>query len=194
MLRRIACENMLITCSAFCLEMWDVIWKMRFKFVLYKNCLKWFILVIMFDHLIVNFFNSSSFIFDEWRMLILDYRMTYVCSRSVERRLWWNVKFNEAFIKFDENDSSNLTKHLIKFDENDSSNLTKATHQTWWKRRHLIKLDESVISSNLRSSSHQTFWKERRFLYFLMSDTISCNNAWYKELSLAKNHFYFARR
>jgi hypothetical protein len=97
-------------------------------------------------------------------------------------------------------ETSSLTKQLIKLDENDSSNLTRtthqtrATHQTWRKRRHLIKLDESVFSSNLRSSSHQTFWEERQFFYFLMSNTISCNNAWYEELSFAKDYFYFARR
>jgi hypothetical protein len=66
-------------------------------------------------------------------------------------------------------------KRLIKLDKSDSSNLTKATRQTWrknvislnltkasshqiWRKRHLIKSDESVISSNLTSVRvlHQT--------------------------------------
>jgi hypothetical protein len=90
--------------------------------------------------------------------------------------------------------SSNLTRTIHQTWRSISLNLTRTTHQTWRKRRHLIKLDESVISWNLRSSSHQIFWKKRQFFYFLMSDTISCNNAWYRELSFAENHFYFARR
>jgi hypothetical protein len=110
---------------AFCLEMWDVIWKMRFRFVFCKNCLSdsfsWSCLIIsssvIFDRLVS--------LFSEWRMLILDYRVTHVCSRSVERHLW----------------------------ESDSSNMTKASHQTWWKKRHLIKFDE-------KASSHQ-IWRKR---------------------------------
>ncbi len=149
----------------------DVIWEMRFRFVLCRNYLKWFIFVIILDHLIVNFFDSSSLIFDEWRMLILDYRVTYVCSRSVERRLWWNVKLDETFhsiwekrfIKFDENDSSNLMSENVI-----SLNLTKAIHQTWW--RHFIKSNERVISSN--------FLKERQFLYFLMSNLLQRHLMW----------------
>jgi hypothetical protein len=162
MLRRVACESMLITCSAFCLEVWDVIWEMRFKFVFCRNCLKWFILVIMLDHLIVNFSDSSSFTFDEWRMLILDYRVTYVCSRSVERRLWWDVKL-------DETSHQTWRERLIKLDE--------TSHQTWWKRlikrKRLIKFDErDVISSNLtKASSHQTW--DRHLIKLLKRETIS---------------------
>jgi hypothetical protein len=170
MLRRIACENILITCFASCLEMWNVIWKMRFKFVLCRNCLKWFIFVIMLDHYMINFFDSSSFIFDEWRMLILDYRVTYVCSRFVERRLWWDVKFNEAFhqiwrkrfIKLDEIFHQIWRKRFITLDESDSSNLMKKTsfHQTW-RKRHFIKF-EIVISSNiLRRKTISLFFDER---------------------------------
>jgi hypothetical protein len=165
MLRRIACENILITCSASCFEVWNVIWKMRFKFVLCRDCLKWFIFVIMLDHLIVSFSNSSSFIFDEWRMLILDYRVTYVCSRFVERRLWCDVKLDEAshqtwrkrLIKLDETSHQIWWKRLIKFDERDviSSNLTKASsHQTW--DRHLIKLFE-------KKDNFSIFWWAIRF-------------------------------
>jgi hypothetical protein len=149
----VCCENMSITCFASCFEMWNVIWEMRFRFVLCRNCLKWFILVIMLDHLFVSFFWSSNLTFDEWRVLILDYRVTYVCSRSVERRLWWDVKLDEAsrqtwnetthqiwrerLIKFDESDSSNLTKeNVISF------NLTKASSHQTWRKSHLIKLWE----------------------------------------------------
>ncbi len=128
MLRRVACESMLITCSAFCLEMWNVIWEMRFRFVLCKDCLKWFILVIMLDHFIVSFSDSSSLIFDEWRMLIFDYRVTYVCSRSVERRLWWNVKLDETSHQI-------WRKRLIKLDDAISSSRTSASsHQTFEKK------------------------------------------------------------
>jgi hypothetical protein len=111
-----------------------------------------FILVIMLDHLIVNFFWSFSLTFSEWRMLILDYWVTYVCSRSVERRMFVLDFSSEVY-----DETSSLTKHLIKvrrlikLDESDSSNLTwkdvisskltkASSHQTW--DRHLIKLFE----------------------------------------------------
>jgi hypothetical protein len=171
---------MLITCFAFCLEVWDVIWKMRFKFALCRDCLRRFILVIMLDHLIVNFSDrlvsfltndACSFSIIEWRMSVLDLSSDVYDATS---------DLTKHFIKLDESDSSNLTKHLIKLDENDSSNLTKATHRTWRKRRHLIKLDESVISSNLRSSSHQTFEKRDSLSTFWWA--ISCNDAWYDDI------------
>jgi hypothetical protein len=138
---------MSITCFASCLEMWDVIWEMRFRFVFCRNCLRWFVLVIMFDHFIVSFFWSSNFTF--WRVthahsrlssdvcLFSICRATYVCSRIVERRLWWDViKLDEHFIKLIVSDSSNLMSENVI-----SSNLTKATHQIW-RKRHLIKLWE----------------------------------------------------
>jgi hypothetical protein len=131
------------------------------------DCLRRFVLVIMFDHLIVNFVDRLISLFDEWCMLILDYRVTYVCSRLVERRLWWDV------IKLDETSHQTHCERLIKLDESDSSNLmsenvissnlTKTIHQAWRKKRHLIKSNERVISSN--------FWEERQFFYFLMSKT-----------------------
>ncbi len=150
-------------------------------------------------------------LFSEWRMLILDYRVTYVCSRSVERRLWWDVKLDEAshqiwsetthqtwrkrLIKLDESDSSSLTKathqawrkRLINLDESDSSDLTKETsfHQIW-RKRHLIKFDESVISSNLtKTSSHQTFEKRDNFSIFWWQ---FCSDIWCEKLSFAENH------
>jgi hypothetical protein len=179
------CENMLITCFAFCLEMWNVIWEMRFRFVLCRNCLRRFILVIMLDHLIVSFSDrlaslltsdACSFSIIEWRMSVLD------LSSDV----------------YDE--TSSLTRHLIKFDESISSNLTRATHQIWRKR--LIKLDEkdvissnfdeSVISSNLRSSSHQTFEKKSTLSTFWWA--ISCNNAWYEKENLVLQKIAFVLR
>jgi hypothetical protein len=94
------------------------------------------------------FFWLFSLAFDEWRMLILDYRVTYVCSRLVERRLWWDV------IKLDEKSHQTHCERLIKLDESDSSRLTTSSHQTWLKR--FIKLDD-VISSNLTKAIHQTW-------------------------------------
>jgi hypothetical protein len=163
---------------------------MRLRFVLCRNCLKWFILVIMLDHLIVNFFDSSSLIFNEWRMLILDYRVTYVCSRSVERRLWWDVKFDEA-------SHQTWEERLIKLDESDSSNLMSektSSHQTWWMktsshqiwRKRLIKLDDVISSSRTNASSHQTFEKRDSFSTFWWA--IFCSDIWCEELSLAQNH------
>jgi hypothetical protein len=70
--------------------------EMRFQIFFWQKYFCEFVLVIMLDHLIVRFFWSSSLIFDEWRMLILDHQMTYVYSRSIERRLWWDVKLDEA--------------------------------------------------------------------------------------------------
>jgi hypothetical protein len=80
----VCCENMSITCFASCLEMWDVIWEMRFRFVFCKDCLKWFILVIMLDHLIVSSFWSSNLIF--WRMTRAHSRLSSdVCLFSICR-------------------------------------------------------------------------------------------------------------
>ncbi len=146
------CESMLITCFASCLEMWDVIWEMRFRFVFCWDCLWRFVLVIMLDHFIVIL----------WRMFILDCRVTYICSRFVERRLWWDV---------------------IKLDER-SHWMTKATHQTWWMktsshqiwRKRLIKSDERHLIK---------LWERKTI--FLLSDkrshaSIHCmrNLAWQK--------------
>jgi hypothetical protein len=87
--------------------------------------------------------------FDESRMLILDYRVTYICSRFVERRLWWDV------IKLDETSHQTLCERLIKLDESDSSNL----------------MNENVISSNLTKTTHQTWWRD--FIKLLKRETIS---------------------
>ncbi len=149
------CENMLITCFASCLEMWKVIWEMRFRFI---SCLKLFKMICFRDHVWSfhrQFCWSFNLIF--WRIthaysrLLSDVclfsicRATYAYFRFIERCLWWDViKLDEAFhqihcerlIKFDE-----WRRHFIKSKEDDSSNLTKKTssYQIKWTR-HLIKL------------------------------------------------------
>jgi hypothetical protein len=85
-----------------------------------------------------------NLISNEWRMLILDHRMTYARSRRVERFIWWNdsdrvISSNwEWFIKFDDDILLNLMRISSNFDER---NLIKF----WW--RYFIKFDD--ISSNL---------------------------------------------
>jgi hypothetical protein len=147
---------MLITLFvAFCLEMWDVIEKCDFKFSFCKsisvNSFSWSCLIIsssdFFDRLVSSLANDAcSFLIIEWRMFVLD------LSSDV----------------YDE--TSDLTKHFIKFDENDSSNLTKATHQIWRKR--FIKFDEKdVISSNLTRTSFHQIW-DRHLIKLLKKKTI----------------------
>jgi hypothetical protein len=145
---------MLITSFASCLETWNVIWEMRFRFIL---CLKLFKTIRSRDHawsshrqFFIFFFWSSSLAFDEWHAhsrLSSNVCLFSICRTTfMMRRRLWNI----------------------------SSNLRKTTHQTWRKRlikiwreqRHLIKLDDNVISSNLRSSSHQTFEKTDDFSTF----------------------------
>jgi hypothetical protein len=123
------CESMLITCFTSCFEMWDVIWEMRFRFVLRRNCLSdlfsWSCLIILssvFSDRLALFLanNACSFLIIKWRMS------------------------DETFSLM-----KNLIKvrRLIKSDESGSSNLTKATHQTRREKtsfhqtwgRHLIK-------------------------------------------------------
>jgi hypothetical protein len=107
------------------------------------SLLKWSVTIRSRDHAW-----SSHRHFDEWRMSILDYRVTYICSRFVKRRLWWDV------IKLDETFHQTLCERLIKLDESDSSNL----------------MSENVISSNLTKATHQTWW--RHFIKFLKRKTI----------------------
>ncbi len=185
------CENMSITCFASCLEMWDVIWEMRFKFIF---CLKLFETIHFRDHAWSfhrKFCWSSSLIFDEWRILILDYRMTYICFRFIERRMFIldlsNDVYNETLL--------NLTRHFIKLIVSDSSNLTKTIYQTWWVktsfyqiwRKRLIKLDEKnvILSNRMNASSHQIFEKKDNFSIFWWASF--CNDIWCEKLSLAKD-------
>jgi hypothetical protein len=147
---------MSITCFASCLEVWNVIWKMRFRFVLCKivwdDSFSWSCLIISSS----DFFWSFNLIF--WRMthahsrLSTDVYLFSICRATfmMKRQVWRSI-------------SSNLKW-------NDSSNLTKATHQTWRKERHFIKSDESLISSN--------FEKEEQFLYFLISDLMHRHMIW----------------
>ncbi len=111
-----------------------------------------------------QFFWSSSFTLDEWRMLILDYRVTYVCSRSVERRLWWDVKLDETshqswrerLIKLDGSGSLNLTKETSSH-----KTLTKASsHQTWDRR--LIKLLRREVLLLLSDERSHTTTRDMR--------------------------------
>jgi hypothetical protein len=92
-------------------------------------------------------------------MLILDYQMTYICSRFVERRLWWNVKLDETF-------HQTWQKRLIKLDESDSLNFTKETsfhqiltktssHQIW-DRRLIQLLKRKAIFLLFNERSHAT--------------------------------------
>jgi hypothetical protein len=157
------CENMLITCFASCFEMWNVIWKMRFRFVFCWNCLWWFVLVIMLDHFIVILTNDAClFSIIEWRMSVFDLS---------------NDVYDETSLK--------LTRHLIKLMMSDSSNLTKATHQIWWMkasshqiwRKRFIKLDD-VISLNRTNVISSNFWKERQFFYLLMSNFLQRHLMW----------------
>ncbi len=136
--------------------------------------LKLFVTIRFRDHAWSShrqFFWLFSLVFDEWRMSILDYRVTYVCSWFFERCLWWDVikldktfyqTLCERFIKFDESDLSNLMNENVIL-----LNLTKAINQNWL--RHLIKLDD-VISLN--------FWKEKQSFYFLMSSFLQRHLIW----------------
>jgi hypothetical protein len=127
--------------------------------------LRLFVMIRFRDHAWSShrqFFWLFSLAFDEWRMLILDYRVTYICSRLVERRLWWDV------IKLDETSHQTHCERLIKLDESDSSKLTTSSHQIWRKR--FIKFDD-VISSNLMKAIHQT-WR-RHLIKFLKRKTVS---------------------
>ncbi len=131
-------------------------------------------------------------------MLILDYRVTYVCSRSVKRRLWWDVTdetslqtWRGRLIKFDEwkRHLIKWRKRLIKLDEwkrhliKWRKRLIKLNewkrHLIKWRRR-LIKLDESnvISSSRISASSHQTFRENRQFFYFLMSNLLQWYLMW----------------
>jgi hypothetical protein len=133
---------MLITCFASCLEMWDLIWEMRFRFVL---CLRLFETIRSRDHawsshrqfcwsfnLIFLTNDACLFSIIEWRIFVLD------LSSDV----------------YDET-SLNLTKHLIKLIVSDSSNL----------------MSENVISSNLTKTTHQTFEKKDSFSTFWWAKT-----------------------
>jgi hypothetical protein len=173
--------------------MWDVIWEMRFKFVF---CLRLSETIRSRDHAWSfhrQFCWSFNFTFDEWRMLILDYRVTYACSRFVERRM---SVLDLSSDVYDET-SLNLTKHFIKLIVSNSSNLTRATHQIWWVktsshqiwRKRLIKFDERnvISSSRTNASSHQTFEKKDSLFIFWWANF--CSDTWCEKLNLAKDSF-----
>jgi hypothetical protein len=98
------------------------------------------------------FFWSFSLIFSEWRMLILDYQVTYVCSRFVERDMLVLDFSSDVY-----HETLSLTKHfikirrLIKFDESDSSNLT---------RKDVISVASSGTEAGLRQN--YVMWLQSR--------------------------------
>jgi hypothetical protein len=137
---------MLITCFAFCFEMWNVIEKCDFKFFLLQKFFCEFVFVIMLNHLIVyvsiiwlEFFRHDE-CFDEndsSNMTKAIYQTWY------ERHLIISDK-----------------QHLIKLDE---MYLVKS-HQTWYQVCWLclIKFWWTI--------SHQTRWRLIKF------DNISSNS------------------
>ncbi len=95
------------------------------------------------------------------------YRATYIYSRLVERRLWWDVfKVDETFyqircerfINSDENDSSKLMNENVisSNNESDLSNLTKTTssHQFFLKKQTILLFSDeqsSAVTFDLRN-------------------------------------------
>jgi hypothetical protein len=152
--------------------MWDVIEKCDFRFSFLQKVFLW----------IRSRDNAWS-----------SHRLCFDCSTRIFSK--WRTKSNLIF-----RDDKNLTRRLIKFDESDSSNLTKATHQTWYEWFHQTWLNDfssnltddissnlmsdissnliddissnlmSDISSDLMSDISLNFEKERQFFYFLISD------------------------
>jgi hypothetical protein len=152
---------MLVTCFASCLEMWDVIWEIRFRFVSCRDCLSdsfsWSCLIIsssvFSDRLVLLLANDAClFSIIKWRMPVLDLSSgVYDEALSLMRHL---IKVRRL-IKLDESGSSNLTKKSVI-----SSKLTKASsHQTWDRR--LIKL-----------------LRRKTIFYFLMSDLMQRHMMW----------------
>jgi hypothetical protein len=160
------CESMLITCFTFCLEVWDVIWEMRFRFVFCKNSETihsrdhaWSSHRQFFSDRLISFLTNDacSFSIIEWRMSVLDLSSDVYDETS--HQTW-----RKRFIKLDEwkRHLIEWRKRLIKLDE--------------WKR-HLIKSDESD-SSNLMSDISSNFEKERQSFYFLISDLMHRYIVW----------------
>jgi hypothetical protein len=165
-----------------------------FAEIVWSDLFSWSCLIISSSVL----FWSLSLTFDEWRMLILDYRMTYICSRFVERRLWWDVTdeishqtWRERLIKLDESDSSNSMNEnvILSNDENDLSNLMN---------ENVISSNDESDSSNLTkaTSSHQVEWARHLIKFFEQTDSfftfwwaIFCSDTWCEKLSLAESRF-----
>jgi hypothetical protein len=145
-----------------------------FAEIVWNDSFSWSCLIIS-----SSIFWSSNLTFDEWRMLILDYWVTYVCSWFVERRLWWDVKL-------DETSHQTWRKRLIKLDESDSLNLTKETssHQILTKASSYQIWDRRLIKL-LR----------RKVLFLLFDERFHATTRDIKKkLNLAKDHFRFARK
>jgi hypothetical protein len=130
------CENMLITCFAFCFEceMWFKKYDSDLFFVEI-----WFETIYSRDYAWLfhrQFLDCLISFFDKWRMLILDYRVTCARSRFIERRM---LVLDLSSDVYDET-SLNLTKYLIKLIVSDFSNLMKVTHQIWWEKRYFHQI------------------------------------------------------
>jgi hypothetical protein len=124
-----------------------------------QKLFEWFIFVIMLDHFIVSFFDRLVSLLMSDVCLFSICRTMYARFRFFDRRLWWDVKLDEAFYQ------------------------NKTTHQTWRKR--LIKFDEkNLISSKLTKTLFHQTW-DRHFIKFLKRKTIFL---FFDELSHATTH------
>jgi hypothetical protein len=152
--------------------MWNVIENCDFRFFLLQKVFLW---IRFRDH--------------AWS----SHRLCFDCLTRIFSR--WRTKFNSIF-----RSDRDLTKRLIRFDESDSSNLTKATHQTWYERSRQIWINDfssnltddissnvmscissnlmSDILSNLMSDISSNFERERQSLYFLISDLMHRHMIW----------------
>jgi hypothetical protein len=161
--------------------MWDMIWEMRFRFVL---CLRLF---RSRDH---AWSSHRQFC---WSFSLAFWRVTHAHSRLSSDVYLFSILSSGVY-----NETSlNLTRHLIKLIVSDSSNLTKATHQTWWVktsshqiwRERLIKLDERNVISSSRTiaSFHETF--EKRDSSSIFDEQTSAATFDVRKFSLAKDSF-----
>jgi hypothetical protein len=153
---------MLIICFASCFEMWNVIEKCDFSFLLLQRVFLW---ICFRDHV--------------WSF----HRLCFDCSTRVFSR--WK--------KLDKATHQTRRKRFIKFDENDSSNLIRAIFHQIWLDDFLSNLTDDIssnvincissnlindISSDLMSDISSNFEKKRQFLYFLISDFMHRHIIW----------------
>jgi hypothetical protein len=138
-----------------------------------------------------QFFWSFNLTLDEWRIFILDYWVTYVCSRSVERRLWWDVKLDETshqiwrkrLIKLDESDSSNLTKETSSH-----QTLTKASFHQTWDRRFIKFLKRKAIFLLSDERSHATTRDMRNLILQKITFVLRENRNLCKSATMISDH------
>jgi hypothetical protein len=135
---------MLITCFAFCFEMWNVIENCDFRFFFLQNNLCEFVLVIMLNisSFMFRLFDSNFFeMINAWQKRFIKFWRKRLIKH--ERHL---IKFDKRrFIKFDE-------MYFIKFDKQHFIIFWQAIfHQIWW--RYFIKLNENFVCFSLMSVS-----------------------------------------